>query len=94
MLSKSQARTFFIGGTGLFSAFFIALGLDSMNRVPVLRHAENLMHQVGRAKRVWEKNHCKAAMRALRQTLHPRQASGGGLAGLVARCQGEFPPSG
>lgn len=58
MLSKSQARTFFIGGTGLFSAIFIALSIDSMNRVPALTHEENLTDQVVRGKMIWEKNNC------------------------------------
>jgi len=58
MLSKSQARTFFLGGTGLFSAIFIALSIDSMRQVPALTKQHNLSDQVVRGKMIWEDNNC------------------------------------
>ncbi len=58
MLSKSQARTFFLGGTGLFSAIFLALSYDSMRQIPALTHQENLTEAVVRGKMIWEHNNC------------------------------------
>ncbi|MBL9175907.1 MAG: cytochrome c [Verrucomicrobiales bacterium] len=58
MLSKSQARTFFLGGTGVFAAIFLALTVDSMKRIPALTHADQLTESVVRGKRLWEANNC------------------------------------
>ena len=58
MLSKSQARTFFLGGTALFSAIFIALSVDSMRQIPQLTHEDRLTDQVVRGKHIWESNNC------------------------------------
>lgn len=58
MLSKSQARTFFLGGTGLFTAVFVALSIDTMRQIPKLTHAERLTDQVVRGKMIWEGNNC------------------------------------
>lgn len=58
MLSKSQARTFFLGGTVVFSAIFIALTVDSMKRIPSLTHADQLTEPVVRGKEIWERNNC------------------------------------
>lgn len=58
MLSKAQARTFFLGGTIVFSGIFLALTYDSMKQVGKLTHAENITDAVKRGKRVWEDNNC------------------------------------
>ena len=58
MLSKSQARTFFLGGTGVFTAAFLALTVDSMRQVPALTKAENLTEEVVAGKGIWESNNC------------------------------------
>ncbi len=58
MLSKSQARAFFLGGTGVFTAIFVALSVDSMRQIPALTHEENLTDQVVRGKAIWEDNNC------------------------------------
>ena len=58
MLSKSQARTFFLGGTGVFTAAFLALTFDTHRRVPAQTHAENITPAVARGKRIWEANNC------------------------------------
>ncbi len=58
MLSKSQARTFFLGGTGLFSAIFVGLSIDTLRQIPQLTHEERLTDQVVRGKRIWEDNNC------------------------------------
>jgi len=58
MLSKSQAKVFFLGGTGLFSAIFIALSIDSMRQIPALTHADRIDAAVVRGKVIWEGNNC------------------------------------
>ncbi len=58
MLSKSQARAFFLGGTGLFAVAFIALTIDSMRQLPAQTKAQNITDSVKRGKLVWENNNC------------------------------------
>ena len=58
MLSKSQARAFFLGGTGLFGAIFLALTVDSMRQIPALTNADKLSDEVVRGKVIWEANNC------------------------------------
>ncbi len=58
MLSKSQARAFFLGGTGVFTVAFLALTVDSMRQVPALTNEENLTDEVIAGKVIWEKNNC------------------------------------
>jgi nitric oxide reductase subunit C len=58
MLSKSQAKAFFIGGTLIFGGIFIALTIDSMKQVPARTHEDKMTEQVVRGKKIWEKNNC------------------------------------
>lgn len=58
MLSKSQARTFFLGGTGVFSLIFVALTIDSMRQVPARTHEDQVTPAVAAGKRIWEDNNC------------------------------------
>lgn len=58
MLSKSQARAFFLGGTGVFTAAFLALTVDSMRQVPKMTNEEKLTEEVIAGKVIWEKNNC------------------------------------
>ena len=58
MLSKSQARVFFLGGTGVFTAAFLALSYDSMQQMPKMTNAEKLSESVIRGKYIWEDNNC------------------------------------
>ncbi|YCM46494.1 cytochrome c [Verrucomicrobiaceae bacterium 227] len=58
MLSKSQARAFFLGGTGVFTAAFLALTVDSMRQVPAMTNEEKLTEEVIAGKVIWEKNNC------------------------------------
>lgn len=58
MLSKSQARAFFFGGTGVFAIAFLALTYDSMRQVPALTRAGNITDSVRRGKVIWENNNC------------------------------------
>lgn len=59
MLSKSQAKTFFLGGTVLTFAVFLGLSWNSLsNDVPKQTHEENLTPQVIHGKQLWESNNC------------------------------------
>ncbi|HQO49004.1 MAG TPA: cytochrome c [Bacteroidales bacterium] len=59
MLSKSQARTFFLGGTIVTFAIFLGLSWNSLsNDVPKQTNPQNLTGQVVRGKHLWESNNC------------------------------------
>lgn len=59
MLSKSQARTFFLGGTIITFAIFLGLSWNSLsNDVPKQTNPQNLNEQVVRGKHLWEANNC------------------------------------
>ena len=58
MLSKSQARTFFLGFTILFSGVFLALTVDSIRQVPARSHEDQMTADVVAGKQIWEKNNC------------------------------------
>lgn len=59
MLSKSMARLFFMGGTIVTFAIFLALSWNTVfNDVPKNTHPENITPQVISGKHLWEKNNC------------------------------------
>lgn len=58
MLSKSQAKAFFLFGTALCSAAFTGLTLDTFQRLPAQTKSENLTPEVIRGKHLWDKNNC------------------------------------
>lgn len=58
MLTKSQARTFFLGGTGVFTLAFLALTADSMQKIPNQTKQANITPQVAHGKQIWEDNNC------------------------------------
>ena len=59
MLSKSQTKTFFLGGTIVTFAIFLGLSWHSLsNEVPKRTHEENLTPQVIKGKHLWEANNC------------------------------------
>ncbi len=59
MLSKRQARTFFLGGTVVTFLIFLGLSWHSMTvEVPKRTHEENLTPQVVAGKALWEANNC------------------------------------
>jgi len=58
MLSKSQAKLFFVIGTIFFSGIFLWLTVDTINSVPAQTHSENISPAVNRGKIIWEKNNC------------------------------------
>jgi nitric oxide reductase subunit C len=59
MLSKSQARIFFLGGTILTFLIFLGLTWTSLSKeIPQRTHEENLTPQVVAGKHLWEANNC------------------------------------
>lgn len=58
MLSKSQARLFFLVFTVLFSGVFLFLTVDTLRQVPARSHEENLTAEVVAGKETWERNNC------------------------------------
>lgn len=58
MLSKSQARLFFIVGTIFFSGIFLWLTIDTITKVPAQTNAQNISPEVNRGKIIWEDNNC------------------------------------
>lgn len=59
MLSKNQARTFFLGGTVLFFLIFLGLSWHTLSlEVPKQTNAENLSDAVVRGKELFDKNNC------------------------------------
>ena len=58
MLSKSQARAFFVGGTALCSLVFVGLTLDTFQRIPAQTNAAGITPQVVRGKTLWDRNNC------------------------------------
>ncbi len=59
MLSKSQARAFFLGGTIITFLVFLVLSWESLtNQVPEKTHEENLTAEVIAGKHLWEDNNC------------------------------------
>jgi nitric oxide reductase subunit C len=58
MLSKSQAKAFFLTMTAGFSLVFLGLTVDTLNQVPARSHADQLTPQVVRGKELWESHNC------------------------------------
>ena len=59
MLSKKQAKAFFLGGTILFSAIFLALSFDTVNSgIPEKTNADQITDAVVRGKVIWDSNNC------------------------------------
>ena len=59
MLSKRQAKLFFIGGTAFFALIFLGLSIDSLlHGIPKNTHSENITEQVANGKYLWEKSNC------------------------------------
>ncbi len=58
MLTKSQARLFFLGGTLFFSLIFIALTVDSLNQVDERQNTHLLTDSVARGKMIWDSENC------------------------------------
>lgn len=58
MLSKSQARTFFIGGTAVTFLAFIGLTIYSFQPKNDQTNHDQIDEQVVRGKEIWESNNC------------------------------------
>lgn len=58
MLSKKQARAFFLGGTLVTFLIFIGLTIYSFSKENDQTHSENLTAEVVRGKEIWESNNC------------------------------------
>lgn len=58
MLSKKQARAFFLGGTLVTFLIFIGLTVFSLSKAQDQTNHENITESVVRGKRIWEKNNC------------------------------------
>jgi nitric oxide reductase subunit C len=58
MLSKKQARAFFLGGTLVTFLAFIGLTIYSMSGDVDQTNEENISEAVVRGKVIWEKNNC------------------------------------
>jgi nitric oxide reductase subunit C len=58
MLSKKQARAFFLGGTLVTFLVFIGLTVYSLSESNDQTNHENLTAEVVRGKEIWESNNC------------------------------------
>jgi len=58
MLSKKQARAFFLGGTLVTFLIFIGLTVYSLSEAQDQTNYENITEQVVRGKHLWESNNC------------------------------------
>ncbi|MFO0552702.1 MAG: c-type cytochrome [Polyangiaceae bacterium] len=58
MLSKSQARAFFLGGTALCSVAFIGLTLDTFRQIPKQTNQAAITPEVIKGKELWTDNNC------------------------------------
>ncbi len=58
MLSKKQARAFFLGGTFVTFLMFIGLTIYSFSDAQDQSNYEAITEQVVRGKKIWEENNC------------------------------------
>lgn len=58
MLSRSQARIFFLGGTALATAAFVGLTVDSFIRLPEITNSDQMSPAVIRGKHLWDESNC------------------------------------
>lgn len=58
MLSKKQARAFFLGGTFVTFLVFIGLTIFSLSKGADQSNKENITESVVRGKILWEENNC------------------------------------
>ncbi len=58
MLTKSQAKAFFVFGTAAFSAIFIGLTIDTFQRIPDQTKSQNLTEEVIRGKHLFDTKNC------------------------------------
>ncbi|UTW67801.1 cytochrome c [bacterium SCSIO 12643] len=58
MLSKKQARAFFLGGTAVTFLIFIGLTIFSLSSAQDQANHDLMTEEVVRGKEIWEKNNC------------------------------------
>ncbi|MCO4745014.1 MAG: cytochrome c [Proteobacteria bacterium] len=58
MLSKSQAKWFFLVATGGFSAVFLFLTVDTIRQLPERTHENDLSESALRGRLIWDENNC------------------------------------
>lgn len=58
MLSKSQAKLFFLGGTAMFSLIFLWLTVDTIRQTPARSMEASLTDQVIQGRMIWDENNC------------------------------------
>lgn len=58
MLTKSQAKTFFVVGTVVCSAAFVLLTVDTFKRVPKQTNQAEMTESVVRGKHLFDQNNC------------------------------------
>lgn len=58
MLTKSQARAFFLGGTLLFGGIFIFLTVDTLGQMKERTNTEELTAEVAAGKELWDDSNC------------------------------------
>jgi nitric oxide reductase subunit C len=58
MLSKSEAKAFFLVGTAVCAGAFILLTVDTIQKVPAQTNQQNMTQSVVRGKHLWESNNC------------------------------------
>lgn len=58
MLAKSQAKLFFLLGTGAFSVIFLGLTADTIAQLPKRTTASAMSAEVVHGKELWERNNC------------------------------------
>lgn len=58
MLTKGQARLFFVGGTIFFSAIFLVLTVDTLIQIPERQNSDLMTASVVRGKMIWEDENC------------------------------------
>lgn len=58
MLSKSQAKAFFLWGTALCGTAFIGLTIDTFRQIPKLSNQHNMNESVIRGKHLFDRNNC------------------------------------
>jgi nitric oxide reductase subunit C len=58
VLSRSQAKVFFLGGTILASGAFLALSVHSFAKIPELTNSAGIDAQVEQGKHLWDQHNC------------------------------------
>lgn len=58
MLTKSGAKTFFLGGTAVCSVAFVLLTVDTLGQFPERSNQVEMSESVVRGHRIWTRNNC------------------------------------